>query len=161
MPENIFHDFLTAFSPVKYILDANVFMEASRRYYPFDFAKPFWDGLVSFAKQVIIVSVDKVLDEIKNGNDALKTWAENEFVNYFKDTASNSVITAYAKLVQWAQGESQYMQHAKDVFMQEKNADTWVLAYAMANNLTIVTHETFDSNVTKRIPIPNACLPFF
>lgn len=48
----------------KYLIDANIFMEAARRYYPLDFAKPFWDGLLTFAQQGKVISIDKVLSEI-------------------------------------------------------------------------------------------------
>ncbi len=50
-----------------YVMDANIFMQASRNYYPLDFAKPFWDGLVNFAKGGRIMSIDKVYDEIMKG----------------------------------------------------------------------------------------------
>jgi len=34
------------------------------------------------------------------------------------------------------------------------------LAFALANELIIVTHEAFDQNIKKRIPIPNVCTEF-
>jgi len=33
----------------EYVLDANVFIEAARRYYAFDIAPPFWESLVQHA----------------------------------------------------------------------------------------------------------------
>lgn len=65
--------------PSKYLIDANIFMEAARRYYPLDFAKPFWDGLLTFAQQRKVISVDKVLSGIQCGNNSLKDWAETTF----------------------------------------------------------------------------------
>jgi hypothetical protein len=44
--------------------------------------------------------------------------------------------------------------------MEKDNADTWILAFALATDLTVVTHEVFDPNIKKRIPIPNVCLAF-
>lgn len=44
--------------------------------------------------------------------------------------------------------------------MEEANADTWVLSFALANSYTIVTHEVLDLNIKKRIPIPNVCRVF-
>ena len=146
--------------PLKYVLDSNVFMEASRRYYPFDFAKTFWNGLLSFSKEGLLCSIDKVLYEIKEGNDELKNWAETEYVNYFQSTKVENVFKAYSSLVPWAQTQSQYVQIAKDIFMEKDNADTWILAFALATDLTVVTHEVFDPNIKKRIPIPNVCLAF-
>jgi len=141
----------------KYLIDANIFMEAARRYYPLDFAKPFWDGLLTFAQQGKVTSIDKVLSEIQCGNDPLKDWAETSFQNYFLSTQTSSVLQQYVIMVQWAQAQQQYNQTAKDRFMEDDNADTWVLAYAKANNCIIVTHELPDANIKKNIPIPNVC----
>jgi len=109
---------------LKYVLDSNVFMEASRRYYPFDFAKPFWDGLIAFSQEGVLCSIDKVLSEIKEGNDELKRWAENDFNNYFRSTKKENIIQKYSLIVKWSQDQSQYNQLAKDTFMEEDNADT-------------------------------------
>jgi len=120
----------------------------------------FWDGLLFYSQNGVLCSIDKVLREIKEGKDALKSWAENDFIDYFFSTKKENVIQAYSSIVPWVQNQSQYNQLAKDTFMDEDNADTWVLAFALANELTIVTHEVFDPNIKKRIPIPNVCLEF-
>jgi len=145
---------------LRYVLDSNVFMEASRRYYPFDFAKPFWDGLLFSANEGVLCSIDKVFREIIEGSDTLKTWSEEEFNVHFHSTKTEDVLQAYTAIVQWSQKQDQYNQLAKDIFMEENNADTWILAYALANDLVVVTHEVFDSNAKKRIPIPNVCEDF-
>lgn len=145
---------------LKYVLDSNVLIEASRRYYSFEFAKPFWDSLCDHGKQGVICSIDKVYDEIKNGDDALKEWAINDFHSCFQSTQQGDVLSAYARIVQWAQGQPQFLQRAKDVFMEDKNADTWVLAFALAKSVTVVTHEVFSAEAQKRIPIPNVCQAF-
>ena len=144
----------------KYVIDANIFIEASRRYYALDFAKPFWDGLCGFAKEGRIISIDKVLSEIKSGNDLLKDWAVNIFHVHFESTKTEAILKSYAELVQWAALETQYNQIAKDIFMNDSNADTWVLAYAKTNHCTIVTSEKPNSAVRKNIPIPNVCGSF-
>ena len=145
---------------LQYVLDSNVFIEASRRYYSFDFAKPFWASLCNQGKQGIICSIDKVYDELKNGNDALKEWAIQDFHSYFQSTQQADVLSAYARIVQWAQAQPQFVQRAKDIFMEDKNADTWVLAFALAKGVKVVTHEVFSAEAQKRIPIPNVCRAF-
>ncbi len=144
----------------KYVLDGNVFIEASRRYYSFDFAKPFWVALETFAKKGLICSIDRVNDEILKGDDALKSWAQRELSNYFLSTKQPLVLEAYAKVVQWAQKQPQYTSRAKDVFMEEKEADAWIVAFALAHKATIVTHEAYSPEAQKTIPIPNACREF-
>jgi len=144
----------------RYVLDTNVFVEASRRYYSLDFAKPFWDGLIKYSEKGILCSIDKVLSELQDGDDELKVWAETEYKEFFISTKNQKVIEAYAQIVKWAQAQSQFNQKAKDKFMQINNTDTWVIAYALTNNLTVVTHEIYSHNVQKNIPIPNVCRAF-
>ena len=144
----------------KYLIDSNIFMEAARRYYPLDFAKPFWDALIKFATQKKIISIDKVFEELKRGNDLLKDWAVNEFHLHFDTTETQTVLENYIELVQHCQNHVQYNQKAKDIFMTATNADTWILAYAKTNNCIIVTHELLDVNIKKNVPIPNICNDF-
>lgn len=70
------------------------------------------------------------------------------------------MLLAYARIVRWAQAQAQFIQRAKDVFMDDKTADAWVLAFALAKGVKVVTHEVFSAEVQKRIPIPNVCLAF-
>lgn len=143
-----------------FVLDANIFIEASRRYYPFDFALPFWNFLEKQAIVGKLLSIDKVYAEILTGNDVLKDWSINTFQPYFVSTQDSNILLNYQKLVQYIQSSPQYNQKAKDVFMNIDNADTWILAYALTNDVVIVTHEVFDPNVKKRVPIPNVCKDF-
>lgn len=143
-----------------YIIDANIFMQASRSYYSFDFAKPFWDGLVNFAKQGRILSIDKVYDEIMKGNDILKDWSDNDFKEHFKKSETHEITEHYMELVLWAEAEMQYEQNAKDVFMKRDVADAWVIAYAKTHKCTVVTSEVRDPSIRVSIPIPNVCTAF-
>jgi len=57
----------------------------------------------------------------------------------------------------WAQGQSLFTDSAKADFASAENADAWVVAFAAAKGRVVVTHEQFDPNVRRRIPIPNLC----
>jgi len=145
----------------KYILDSNVFIEAHRRYYSFDIAPSFWNFLIENAKRNIITSIDRVYLELTKGKDTLAEWIEKEFAFSFIDTKDNSeILVKYAKLMQWASSQEQYLQNAKDEFAQVENADPWIIATALVNNFTIVTHEVLDTQIKKKIPIPNVCKAF-
>jgi hypothetical protein len=147
--------------PIKpYVIDANTFMEAARGYYAFDFARPFWDTLQVYAQNKKIISIDKVLDEINKGNDELKLWANSEFKPYFDNSQTSEVVQEYATLVNWADQHPTYLQMAKDEFMEDENADAWIIAYAMANDCTVVTDELPNPNSKKRILIPDVCNAF-
>lgn len=47
-------------SDLVYVLDANVFIEAARRYYAFDLAPKFWDSLIEQVDCGVIESIDRV-----------------------------------------------------------------------------------------------------
>ncbi|MGQ9864628.1 MAG: DUF4411 family protein [Bacteroidia bacterium] len=145
-----------------YLIDSNTLMTAARTYYSFEFGNNFWDFLLEKAKTGQIKSIDKVYDEIQKGNDKLKEWTERQFVNYFSPTDNINILYKYADLVNWAENQDQYSRNAKNEFMNESNADVWLLAFAMQDPQTykIVSFEKFNTNIKKKIPIPNACAKF-
>lgn len=55
----------------KFVLDANIFIDAHRRYYAFDFAPGFWRVLIEQAEKGRVISIDRVRDELIASNDAL------------------------------------------------------------------------------------------
>ncbi len=87
---------------LQYLIDANIFITASRTYYDFDFGNSFWDFLVDQGEKGNIASIDKVLDELKKGNDKLKEWATKDFSKCFINTITDKVLEQYAELMQWA-----------------------------------------------------------
>lgn len=146
-------------SPV-YLLDANVFIEAARRYYAFDIAPAFWNALVEQAEMGRVISIDRVRDELKRGKDDLAEWAGNAFEPWFASTVDDSILAVYREVMQWASEQTQFVEQAKEEFAQAENADAWVVAFAKAKGCIVVTHEQFDPNVRRRIPIPNVCRAF-
>lgn len=86
---------------MKYVLDSNTFITPYRNYYSFQFGTKFWDFLLEKAKQGIVASIDKVRDELMNGNDKLKHWALTEFAPYFLNTKTDAVLKKYAILARW------------------------------------------------------------
>lgn len=143
---------------VLFVLDANVFIEASRRYYAFDLAPGFWDSLVLNASQGKICSIDRVMTELKRGKDELSEWARGKFADWFVSTDNEKVIQSYAGIMNWAQSQKQFSDAAKSEFANV--ADGWLVAYAHANASVVVTHEVYDPYVKKKVPIPNICQAF-
>lgn len=141
----------------RFLLDANVFIEAYQRYYSFDIAPSFWDALRQKASEGLLVSIDRVHGEINGyGNDdELKGWVCNEGGACFMSTDSEDVIKAYAEVISWAMSQTQFDQAAKTEFATV--ADSWLIACAKAHNYILVTHEEYKPGVKRRIPIPNVC----
>lgn len=103
-------------------------------------------------------SIDRVKEEIDRGKDDLTTWAGDTFHEWFASTDQGDVFDVYRRIMAWAQGQSQFTDAAKAQFANV--ADGWVVAYAMAKGCVVVTHERFDPNVRRKIPIPNVCRAF-
>jgi hypothetical protein len=137
----------------RYLLDANVFIEAHRRYYGFDFCPGFWAWLKRAHEDGRVFSIEKVRDELVGSGDTLSDWAADFDAEFFlpPDTAT---IRSIAAAVEWARGQ-QYRPGAVNAFADD--ADSYLVAHAHAHGFTLVTHET-AGNEQKRVKIPNACV---
>lgn len=72
-----------------YVVDSNFFIQAHRTNYPFDVAISFWNKIIELAENGIIISIDKVKNEIFKNDDELKQWCEiNLPDDFFKDTTT-------------------------------------------------------------------------
>ncbi|MEI6315652.1 MAG: DUF4411 family protein [Syntrophus sp. (in: bacteria)] len=143
-------------TPLKiFLLDANVFIEAAKRYYAFDIAPGYWNALIKHATNGHVRSIDKIKVEIDRVNDELKTWVGRNYHQWFESTRQQDVIDAYAIVMVWAQGQNQYTDGAQAEFA--RSADGWLIAFALAKGCIVVTHEQYDPVGKREIKIPNAC----
>lgn len=142
---------------VRYLLDANVFIQAYKTYYAFDIAPKFWNSLVDFAQSGSVFSIDRVKDELEKQKDQLSTWANGDFHAFFESTKDPEVLSKYGELMQWSSTQPQYTAAALAEFAEEGNADPWLIAYASVKQITIVTLERLNLATRKKIPIPNVC----
>ena len=76
----------------------------------------------------------------------------------FVPSSEKPVNDAYQEAMSWVNGNAQFYPQAKYEFSQ--GADGWLVAYAMSHNAILVTLETFQQNVKRRVPIPNVCDQF-
>jgi len=136
-----------------YLLDANVFIEAKNRHYGLDFCPAFWDWLIDRHEAEIIFSVEKVGQEIKKGSDELATWAAERGAAFFLPPPAPTMVGALGMLSNWVTGEN-YKQGAIATFLGA--ADYYLVAHALAERHTVVTHEV-AANSERKVKIPNAC----
>lgn len=139
----------------KYVLDANVFIEAARRYYAFDIAPPFWENLIHHAANGRLQSIDRVKHELERGKDDLATWATSHFSSAFVSTDQGDILDAYSKVMSWVQAQNQFSDVAKADFAA--SADGWLIAFAKSKEFIVVTHEVLDPGIRRKVPIPNVC----
>jgi hypothetical protein len=136
-----------------YLLDANVFIQAKNLHYGFDFCPAFWEWLIEKNTSNEVYSIEKVGDEINAGSDELSEWAQSQGPTFFiKPDAA--ILPALRNVSTWITGQS-YEPSAVNTFLQV--ADYYLVAHALAHDLTIVTHEK-PSQSTKKIKIPEVCI---
>ena len=140
-----------------FVLDANIFIEAHRRYYGLDLCPGFWESLRHFARQGRVVSIDRVYRELEKGDDALWDWAR-DFPDVFVSSAAPEIVETFSEIMEWVSGKRQFGDEAISEFADA--ADGWVAAYARVHGAIVVTHERHDPNLKKRVPLGNVCDKF-
>lgn len=136
-----------------YMLDTDVFIRAKNLHYGFDFCPAFWEWLIEANARGIALSIDKVGDELKAGNDDLAQWAADRNSGFFVPE-DQQVAEAFTTVSRWA-GAGHYEPAAVSIFLQR--ADYYLVAQALAGKHIVVSHEV-PSPSTRKIKIPDACL---
>jgi len=136
----------------RYLLDANVFIQAKNLHYGFDFCPAFWDWLSEQNRMGIVASIEKVADELQDGEDDLAIWAGEQNDDFFLKP-DDPVVPAFQSVSDWASGNG-YDPAAVATFLQA--ADYWLVAHAFAHGHAVVTHEV-PADTNCKIKIPNAC----
>lgn len=148
----------------RYILDANVFIEAKNTYYGFDICPGFW-RLLEHHGGTKVVSLQPIRDELLrfgDGEEPLVIWTRGAPDNFFRTHHEAAVASEYAAMMAWVEGNTQFNRAAKTKFAQE--ADCWLPAFAKAKaaeaDWVVVTHEQFAPDSVKKVPLPNVCRQF-
>ena len=136
-----------------YLVDSNVFIQAKNLHYGFDFCPAFRDWLVEQNGAGKVVSIEKVADELLAGDDELSEWAAACGEGFFLPP-DDAVLPALRNVSDWASGQG-YQPAAVATFLQV--ADYWLVAYALAHECIVVTHEV-PADTAAKIKIPNACI---
>lgn len=136
---------------IRYLLDANIFIQARNLHYGFDFCPAFWEWLVLQNEAGLVGSIDKVGDELLD--EDLSVWATARGASFFLPP-DNPVLPALTRVSAWATGQT-YEPAAIATFLQV--ADYWLVGHALAHGCTVVTHEVSSLSIRK-IKIPNACV---
>lgn len=147
--------------PLRYLLDADVFITAKNTYYAFTICPGFWDSLIYHHQKGTVGSIDRIRGELLAGRETedLYQWVERQLpVGFFRSTHDEAVISAYTKVMLNIQRNAQYVDHAKAKFATE--ADGWLVAYAMVHKLTVITNEQPRPQSRNRVLLPDVCTEF-
>jgi hypothetical protein len=100
-----------------------------------------------------VFSIDRIGDELKQGNDELADWAAARGKNFFLPIDS-AAAQAMPRVSNWVQG-ADYQEHAKRAFLG--SADPFLIAYGLAHGHTVVTHEVHVEGERRKVKIPSVC----
>jgi Domain of unknown function (DUF4411) len=136
-----------------YLLDSNVLIQAKNGPYGFDFHPGFWEWLIDANANGVVCSVEKVAEELRDGEDELADWVRERDDAFFLPP-DDPVVVSLQACSQWVNDCGQYDAAAIGTFLQ--SADYYLVAHAHAHNHTVVTHEV-ARNSRLIVKIPNAC----
>lgn len=140
-----------------FLLDANVFMQPNKNHYAPDICPGFLDAIAHCHARGRLASVDRVKDELLKGDDNLVPWAKARPA-FFLPTNDAQTIANYHRIASWVRGNEQFFEQAKPKFLA--GADGWLIAHAKSMNRIVVTEGVHNSDIRKKVPIPNVCEEF-
>lgn len=141
-----------------HLLDANVFIEAKNFYYGFETFPCFWEWLDTEQANGHIASIQIICDELLKGSDELGAWTKvRKDSGWFFPVDDIETQQNLARIAEWVMNQA-FKDAAKAEFLS--GGDPWLIAKAMSIDATVVTQETFDSQIKKKVKIPNVCRAF-
>ena len=148
----------------RYLLDANVFIQAKYFYYRFEFCEAFWEWLLDGHEAGLVFSINQVRNELLDGNkeDLVQQWMSEQLPDSFflPDKKDSATMSAYGQIMQWATSSNHYTKGAKDEFARGGKADAFLLASAVAYGYQIVTQEKSNPARKNKIMLPDAANNF-
>lgn len=135
-----------------YLLDANVFISAKRRFYRFKVVPGFWDWLHQANMSREVASVVSVQKELEAGGDDLTEWVKHHKSLF--EIPARKFVESSTELAQWVV-KGEYTQVAQHQFLAA--ADFELVAQALALGATVVTEERPQPGSRKRVLISDAC----
>lgn len=144
----------------KYIIDANIFIQAHRKYYPLDVFSCFWNTLNTLAHSQKIISIDKVKNEVMKNNDDLSKWCVQNMPPFFF-IDSSPYMSDYGIIINKVNSLNRYKPNALSQFADADIADAFIIAtaksFSISERCIIVTEEVSNPGSISRVKIPDVC----
>jgi hypothetical protein len=143
---------------MRYLFDSDVLINSARLHYHPNYCQAFWDWVTAGYRAGIFYSIDKVKDELLDGDeDPLHAWANAPALTGFFQP-SNQALPLWGKLTKFATDPVRaYKESAKSKFLNADKADAWLIAHAAhQKDFTIITNETSAPDSKREIKLPDA-----
>jgi hypothetical protein len=130
---------------MKYSFDTSAFIEAWNRHYPPVVFPTVWEHLEKAIQHNKIKAADEVYEELKEHGDELFKWAKKN---------RKMFVALDGDLQRRAMSILQRFSHLAKQDRTRPDADPFVIALALANNVPVVTYETPKPTQPR---IPDVC----
>ena len=124
-----------------FLIDSNSLITPYKFYYPFDFAKRFWDQLSDKIESQEIIILDLVRDELLKGGDDLSEWVARIDNSFILDRREAAILAKYGEVLSHLQTSGLYQEKALAAWSQAHIADPWLIATACIYGHTVITLE--------------------
>lgn len=139
---------------MKYLLDANTYIQAKSLHYRMNVVPGFWSWLDQQFGYQQVCSIRSVYDELVAGGDELSDWAKKHREHFLPvdDKETQEIFTEIA---------SHVVRHStyQDPFVSSflGGADPWLVTKAKAIGAQVVTNEARVGVGSKKVKVPNVC----
>ena len=141
---------------MRYLLDANVVIDADRDYYPLGRVPEFWTWLADQAERGVIAMPREMYDEVVDGRGGLVDWLKDHGDTLILDEEADAVVVRDVL----ARG---YGEDLTEDELQKIGKDPFIVAYAVAAEApaTVVTTEVSRPSAKRgNRQLPDVCGEF-
>lgn len=142
----------------RYLLDSNIYLNFYERYYKQNIFPTFWTSLIPIINGNVVIP--KVIIDENYQNPWFKDWIDN---NYSPTLLNHkSYVSEWGQILAHIQSCGKYKPTAltsNQGWGNERIADAWIIAIAKTDNLTIVTEEQKNPNLSGINPSKSAKIP--
>lgn len=143
----------------KFLIDSNSLITPYKMYYPFDFARKFWDQLYEKIENREVVMLDLVKQELVKGDDDLSKWVSSIDNELILDRRDPNILSNYGEVLAHLQGSGLYQEKALAAWSQAHIADPWLIATARTYGFTIITLEKSNGGLKAQNKVGSAKIP--
>ena len=146
-------------SKERFLIDANSLITPHLTFYPFDFAKGFWDQLEQNIVNGNVAILDLVKNEVFKVEDRLRDWMDSIAIGELIDRRDITILFYYSAILQSINDNNCYTPSALAEWAKDSIADPWLIAAAKAKGFTIITFEKPNKGLNSRNPSKIAKIP--
>lgn len=141
----------------KYLVDANVMIQAANTYYTFRSVRGFWDWMSARIEDGTVRTASLVADEIDFPPELVEWVAEQASKGFYVDVSDPRIQAKLAEIAEWVIKQPYGPEHIAKFL---DGADPWIIAAASVLGATVVTQEQLVAANSKKVKIPNVCQQF-